>query len=147
MPKEISLTYYAKITKEGDCFLVHFRDFKNVFSEGHSIQEVLHNAQEALDGVLLTLAENDGVIPLPSHARKGEYPVPVSVDVAAPILLHILRLSQRKTLSDVARRLKVPYQQYQRLEYNCNMTLRSLKKAAAAMGARVEIKVYLDKIT
>jgi len=40
--------------------------------------------------------------------------------------------------------MQVSYQQYQRLEHNCNMTLKSLKRAAAVMGGRVEIKLYID---
>jgi len=146
MAKELGLTYFAKITKENEIFLVTFRDLKNVFSEGTSLQKALYNAREALDGVLLTMAENDDIIPMPSLGKKGEYPVTVSVDVAAPILLHLLRRSQRKTMSEVAKKLKVPYQQYQRLESNCNMTLKSLKRAAAALGARVEIRIYQDKV-
>lgn len=46
-------------------------------------------------------------------------------------------------MTHVANAMHVPYQQYQRLEHNCNMTLKSLNRAAAAMGGRVEIKLYL----
>jgi len=145
MRKEFNLSYYAKVAKEGAVWLVNFRDLPYVFSEGDTLEEALKNAQEALDGVLLTMAEQDQTIPLPSASRKGEYPVSVSVDVAAPILLHIVRRTQHKTFSDVARKLKVPYQQYQRLESNCNMTLKTLKKAGAALGARIEIRLYQEK--
>lgn len=143
MNKTIDLTYFAKVEREGKGYIVTFRDFDNIFTEGDTLEETLFNAQEALDGVLMEMTKSDDEITLPTPQRKGEYPIPVSPDVAAPILLHILREAQSKTLTEVAKLLNVPYQQYQRLEHNCNMTLRSLKKAAMAMGGRVEIRLYI----
>lgn len=143
MKKEITLTYYAKITHEHDGYTITFRDLPNVFSEGDTKEEALKNAQEALDGVLSVMAADDFEIPEPSRARANEYPIPVSADIAAPILLSLVRKKNTKSQSAIARSMDVPYQQYQRLEHNCNMTLRSLKRAASAMGSRVEIKFYL----
>lgn len=145
MTKQIHLTYFAKVIKQKQGgYLVTFRDLNNIFTEGDTLKEALQNAQEALDGVLIEMTQGNFDIPLPTHSRKGEHPVPVSPDVAAPILLHILRVKRNQTLIQVADLLQVPYQQYQRLEHNCNMTLRSLKKAASVMGGRVEIRLYLE---
>ena len=144
MITEMTLTYYARISKEKDGYCVSFRDFPNVFSEGDTIQEALSNAQEALDGVLFVMMQEEREIEYPSVARKNEHPVPVSPDIAAPILLHLLRKKHSRSLSYVAKEMDVPYQQYQRLEHNCNMTLKSLKRAALAMGGRVEIKFYTN---
>lgn len=49
-------------------------------------------------------------------------------------------------MNQVANTMKVPYQQYQRLEHNCNMTLKSLKRAASALGAWVELKLHFASI-
>lgn len=141
---ELKLTYYANIAKEDDSYIVTFSDLANCFTYGETLEEALFNAQEALDGVLAEMTQGDYEIPYPSEARKGEHPIPVSPEVAAPILLHMLRIECDKTLSQVAKTMNVPYQQYQRLEHNCNMTLKSLHKAAAAMGARVELRIYLN---
>jgi len=140
--KKFNLTYFAKIRKENDLYLVSFRDFNNIFSEGSTIEEAINHATEALDGVLLTMSEKDQRISLPSPSQKGEYPITVSIDVAAPIMLHIVRTMNHKTLTDAAKKLNVPYQQYQRLESNCNMTLKSLRNAAKALGFRAELCFY-----
>ncbi len=144
MSETIDLTYYAQVEKEDDGYLVTFRDFNNIFTEGDTLEDALHNAQEALDGVLMEMAKGDYNIALPSAKQAGDYPIPLSPDVAAPLLLHILRHKCDKTMTEVAELMHVPYQQYQRLEHNGNMTLKSLKRAAAAMGGRVEIKLYMD---
>lgn len=143
MNKEMTLTYYAKITKDRDGYTVSFRDLPNVFSEGDTLEEALRNAQEALDGVLSVMTEEDCEIAVPTRAKANEYPIPVSANIAAPILLRLVRKQHAQSQSAIARTMDVPYQQYQRLEHNCNMTLKSLKRAAAAMGSRVEIKFYL----
>lgn len=144
MSEAIDLTYHAQIEKVEDGYLVTFRDFDNIFTEGDTLEEALSNAREVLDGVLVEMAKGDYDIPLPSTKQEGDYSIPVSPDVAAPILLHLLRNKCEKTMMEVAELMHVPYQQYQRLEHNCNMTLKSLKRAAAAMGGRVEIKLYVD---
>ncbi len=144
MIKEMTLTYFAKIHAEQDGYIISFRDLPNIFTEGSSIAEVLQNAQEALDGVLSVMTEEECDIPAPTRALKDEYPIPVSADIAAPILLRLIRKKHAHSLSSVAKKMSVPYQQYQRLEHNCNMTLKSLKRAAAAMDSRVEIKFYIN---
>lgn len=145
MSESIKLTYYAKIEKQEDGYIVTFRDFDNIFTEGDSLEEAISNAQEALDGVLLEMVKQDDEITLPSvPTSQDKYPIPVSPEIAAPILLHILRQKRSQTMTQVADIMKVPYQQYQRLEHNCNMTLKSLKNAVSAMGARVEIRIYVE---
>ena len=63
--------------------------------------------------------------------------------VSPPVLLHQLRTAQNKTLAEVAHLLGKPYQSYQRMErMGGNLTLKSLKQAAAAMGATVEIRFH-----
>ncbi len=144
MNKELKLTYYANLEHQDDGYVVTFRDLPNVFTEGDTLEEALFNAQEALDGVLTEMALGDYRFPFPSTGLKDEYPIPVSPDVAAPILLHLLRQQREQTMSHVAKTMNIPYQQYQRLEHNCNMTLKSLKRAASAMGGRIEIRVLLN---
>lgn len=144
MSKEMKLTYYANIAQEGDGYTVTFRDLDNIFTEGDTVEEALFNAQEALDGVLSEMTQGDYTIPFPSAGVAGEYPIPVSPEIAAPILLQLLREQRAQTMANVASTMNIPYQQYQRLEHNCNMTLKSLKRAALAMGGRVEIRLYLN---
>lgn len=142
MNQEFSLVYPAKITPDGDGFVVNFRDLDNVFTEGDTYEEALFNAQEVLDILLLDMSQDDLEIHPPSPCKKDEVPITVSPEVAVPVLLHQLRLSRHYTMSDVARSMGVSYQNYQQMESGKNITLKSLKKAASALGAFVEIKLH-----
>ena len=142
MKNELSLVYAAKIVPDDGGFVVTFRDLKNVFSEGDSFEEALFNAQEVLDILLLDMAQDELDIPEPTVCHKGEVPIAVSPEVAVPVLLHKLRKKRHCTQADVARSMGVSYQSYQQIELGKNITLKSLKRAAAALGAIVEIKLH-----
>lgn len=143
--KVIELVYGAKIEADGDSFIVSFRDIENAFTEGSTYEEAIFNAQEVLDLMLLDRLENDEEIPLPSQIRKKEIPIPPSPDVAAPALLHIMRKASHSSMADIARKMGVPYQSYQRMESGKNLTMKSLKRAALALGSVVEIRLRRAK--
>jgi antitoxin HicB len=142
MNQELSLVYPAKISPEEGGFVVSFRDLKNVFTEGDTYEEALFNAQEVLDLLLEDMTQDEIEIPSPSPCRKDEVLITVSPEVAVPVLLHKLRIVRHYTMADVARTMGVSYQNYQQIESGKNITLRSLKKAASALGAIVEIKLH-----
>lgn len=138
--KQLALAYPAKITQDTDGFYVTFLDFE-IFSDGDTIEEAVFNAQEALDVTLLGIAETDQEIPTPSKTRsKDIYVVPASPEVAVPVMLYMSRKNDNKTISDIATTMDVSFQRYHDIEQGRNITLKTLKKAAAAMGATVEIK-------
>lgn len=143
MNKEISLVYPAKITSEDGGYVINFRDLENVFTEGNTKEEAMFNAQEVLDILLLDMVKDNLDIPVPSKCRKDEIPITVSPEVAVPVLLHILRTEKNYTMSEVAHSMGVSYQNYQQIEAGKNITLKSLKRVAAALGAIVEIKFHM----
>lgn len=147
MNKELSLVYAAKIVADSGGYVVTFRDLKNIFSEGDSYEDAVFNAQTVLDVLLLDMAKEDFDIPSPTPCLKGEVSIAVSPEIAVPVLLHKLRKERHFTLSDVARSMDVSYQNYQQIEAGKNITLKSLKRAAAALGAIVEIKFHITPIT
>ena len=142
MLKKLSLVYAAKITPDKGGYVVTFRDLENIFTEGDTYEEALFNAQEVLDLLLLDMTQEDRDIPDPSLCGKDEIPIAVSPEVAAPVLLHKLRNARHYTMSKVARTMGVSYQNYQQIETGKNITLKSLKRAAAALGATVEIRFH-----
>lgn len=141
MNEIIDLTYGALIEQDGDGYLVTFRDIENAFTGGDTLDEAIFNAQEVLDLMLLDRLEKDEEIPEPSDLKNGETAIAVSPEVAAPALLHILRTLNHFSMADVARTMGVTYQSYQKLESGKNLTMKSLKKAASAMGSTVEIRL------
>lgn len=141
MNEIIDLTYGALIEQDGDGYLVTFRDIENAFTGGDTLDEAIFNAQEVLDLMLLDRLEKDEKIPEPSPLKNGETAIAVSPEVAAPALLHILRTLNHFSMADVARTMGVTYQSYQKLESGKNLTMKSFKKAASAMGSTVEIRL------
>jgi antitoxin HicB len=141
MVDTLELIYGATLSHDGDGIVVTFRDLDNVFSWGDTEEEAIFNAREALDGVLNAMAAHDQEVTLPSKMQEGEIGIAVSPEVAAPVMLHTLRMQQQKSLVQVAATLGKSYQAYQRMEKTgSNLTLKSLKLAAAALGATVEIR-------
>ncbi len=138
----LELVYGADIKPDGDSFIITFRDLSNVFSCGESREEAIFNAVEALDGVLLEMVAENLDIPLPSKVQANEQAISVSPEVAAPVMLHILRLEVGETIASIAQTMEVKYQTYQRMETTGNhLTLKNLKRAARAMGATVELRL------
>ena len=137
----LDLTYGAKLEPDGEGFLVTFRDIENAFTYGDNLEEAIFNAQEVLDLMLLDRLEKNEEIVLPSALKNGEIAIAVSPEVAAPALLHIMRELNHRTMADVARTMGVSYQSYQRMESGKNLTMRSFKRAASALGSTVEIRL------
>jgi len=142
MVKKLSLSYPAKITPDLEGFTVSFRDLKNVFSEGETYSEALFNAQQVIDLLLEDMLHDGLSIPKPSAKKPNEVLVAVSPEIAVPVMLHQLREDKHYSLMQVARSMGVSYQAYQQIESGKNITLKSLKRAAAALGVMVEIKLY-----
>ncbi|MDX2165245.1 MAG: type II toxin-antitoxin system HicB family antitoxin [Gammaproteobacteria bacterium] len=143
MKKTIQLMYGAKIKHDGKGYLVTFRDIENAFTDGETFEEAIFNAREVLDLMLLDRIEKGDEVPKPTSLRKNEIPIMPSPDVSAPVLLHLLRKNTRFSLAEVAKAMHVPYQSYQRMESSGkNLTMKSIKRAAQAMGAVVEIRLH-----
>ena len=137
----IDLSYGAKIEPDGNGFLVTFRDIENAFTYGDTFEEAVYNAQEVLDLILLDRLEKNDNVPLSSPLRKNEIVIAASPEVTAPALLHIMRTTSNRSMADVARTMGVSYQSYQRMESGKNITMKSFKRAASAMGSIVEIRL------
>lgn len=141
MNEIIELNYGAQIKPDGDGYLVTFRDIDNAFTYGETFDKAIFNAQEVLDLMILDRLEKDEEIPMPSKIKNGEMLISPSADVVAPALLHIMRVLDHRTMADIARTMGVAYQSYQRIESGKNLTMKSLKKAAWALGSIVEIRL------
>jgi antitoxin HicB len=134
------LAYPAQIEKQDDGYLVSFPDLENIMTYGATMEEALHNAEEALNGCIESDFERNFVIPSPS-AITGEktYNIPVAPHIAVAIMLRTLRADRPQT--EVARQLNISYQVYQRLENprKANPTVKTLEKIARVFGKRIEL--------
>jgi antitoxin HicB len=131
------MIYYCNIVKDEDKFLVDFPDMPNVLTFGFSHKHALEMAKEALEAILEVEISKGMEIPLPSFS-KG-YPISVSSHIALSLRLRELRGEQSQT--DIAQRLGLSYQAYQRLENprKANPTIKTLEKIAKVYGRELKI--------
>ena len=134
------LCYPANIVKEDDALLVTFPDLENVVTFGTTIEEAIQNAEEALNGCLASDFERNFNIPEPSDITgENIHAITVAPHVAVAIMLRKLRADA--TQVEIARKLDISYQVYQRLENprKANPTLKTLEKIARVFGKHVEL--------
>ena len=82
------LAYPAQIEKQDDGYLVSFPDLENIMTYGSTMEEALHNAEEALNGCIESDFERNFVIPSPSDITgEKAYNIPVAPHIAVAIML------------------------------------------------------------
>ncbi|MFZ4617264.1 MAG: helix-turn-helix domain-containing protein [Rectinemataceae bacterium] len=123
-------------------FTAVFPDLPGCLTEGETVDEALAMAAEALNGCL----ESDVAhgFPLPDAATgPGEGLYPVAVEPHILVAWELRKLRGDLSQSEIASRLGIPYQSYQRLENpaKSNPTVKTLQKVARAFGKRVEINL------
>ena len=133
------MVYYCNIEKEGNEYIAQFPDMPNVVTCGFTHDEALAMAKEALDGCLETDISQGNTIPKPSC--KNGYPVAVASHIALSLRFRELREDESQT--DIARRLGLSYQSYQRLENprKANPTIKTLEKIARVYGRELSISL------
>jgi antitoxin HicB len=133
------MVYHCTVEKEGEEYIAQFPDMPNIMTCGFSHEEALAMAKDALDGVLsVDIAQGKDI---PSSQFAGGYPVAVANHIAIALQLRALRGAQSQT--EVAKRLGLSYQAYQRLENpkRANPTLKTLEKIAGAFGKELSVTI------
>ena len=120
------MTYNCDITKEEDKFVVRFPDMPNAITFGNSIEDALSMAQDVLNGILASHIDNG--YPISESKYNGGYPIEVSPKVAFALELRKARANHSQ--KEVAQKVGMTYQQYQRLEnpHKTNPTLETIYK-------------------
>ena len=131
------MVYYCTIEKEGNEFIAQFPDMPNIITCGFTHDEALVMAKEALEGCLESDISHGLPIPKPSY-KKG-YPIVVASHIALAQRLRELRGEQSQT--DIAKKLGLSYQSYQRLENpkKANPTIKTLEKIAHVYGTELRV--------
>jgi antitoxin HicB len=96
-------------------------------------------AEDALNAVLES--EIDHGFPIRPPGNKSGHPIPVSNNILLSIQLRQLRGSMSQT--DLAKKLGMTYQSYQRLENprKANPTIKTLEKIARVYGRQLTVKI------
>jgi antitoxin HicB len=111
----------------------------NIVTCGFTHDEALAMAKEALEGCLESDISHGKEIP--PHAYTDGYPVPVASHIALSLRLRELRGGQSQT--NIAQKLGLSYQAYQRLENprKANPTVKTLEKIARVYGKELSISL------
>jgi antitoxin HicB len=134
------LQYPATIKKTEGHYLVSFVDFENINTCGETLEHALKNAEGALNGCLESDFERGFRISDPSD-KKGRniYYILVKPHIAFSLMLRKLRAG--RTQQEIAHKLKISFQVYQRPENprKANPTIKTLEKVACAYGKHVTL--------
>ena len=133
------MVYYCTIEKEGDEYIAQFPDMPNIVTCGFTTEEALAMAKEALDGCLEADVSQGNIIPEPI-CKKG-HPVIVANHINVALQLRELRGEQSQ--SDIAKKLGLSYQAYQRLENprKSNPTIKTLERIAHVFGRELSVRI------
>ncbi len=127
------ISYQAKIVfnRSDKAYLVEFPDLPGCITYGYSLQEAKINAQEALSVYLESIDQRSEHIPSPSrHKGRNFHSIKPDKSVAFAIWLKKQRQTHGLTQKDIAHKLGISYQTYQRFEdpAKSNPTLKTIHK-------------------
>ena len=125
-------------SKSDKCWYVESPGFYDGYiTYGDSLDEARAMAAEAVAGLLESYLEHGDKFTIPkTMTDKKWHNIEVEPGLAFALWLRNARLSNNMTLADVAEKMGVKYQVYQKLENprTANPTLKTLKKLEAIFG-------------
>lgn len=138
------MVYYCDLNSDPDSggFVVTFPAVPGVVTEGDTKDEALFNAWEALNGVLESMVSHG--MPLPEENADGsEGRIAINVEPHIISAWELRKLRGDLPQSEIAKRLGLSYQAYQRLENPSkgNPTIKTLEKVAKVFGKRLVISM------
>ena len=135
------MEYYARITKSGLDYIVAFPEFPNINTYGKSLENAIAEAREALNGTLETEFERGYTLPEPGkYGHKRSYH-PIAVLPHVEIAYALKRMRNGHSQTEIARKLGITYQSYQKLENprKCNPTVKTLERIGEVLGKELVI--------
>ena len=135
------MVYYCRLIEEGGAFTVEFPDVPSVLTLGDTQDEALFNAWGALNAALAN--DISMGFELPTNSASATIRFPVEVEPHVLIAAELRKLRGSALQSEIARRLNLSYQAYQRLENPTkgNPTVKTLEKVARAFGKRLNVSL------
>jgi antitoxin HicB len=134
------LRYPAKLERDGEGYVVTFRDIPEAITSGATKEEAWVMAEDALLTAMDFYIEDERVVPPPSGARRGEAFVELPASVSAKVLLLNAMVDQSVRPFELAKRMGIRRQEVQRIMDLSHVTkIDTLEAAFAALGKRLEI--------
>jgi len=126
---------YSKIDQ---CWYVESPGFyEGYLTYGNTLEEAKNMATEAVSGLLESYLEHGDKFTIPKRKSSPDWHnVEITPSLAFALWLRNTRISHNMTLAEVAEKMGVKYQVYQKLENprTANPTLKTLKKLEIIFG-------------
>ena len=136
------LSYPAKLTRDGDGWMVSFRDIPEALTGGDTREEALAMAADALLTAMDFYFEDRRPVPAPSEARRGELLVALSASTTAKVLLLNEMLTQQVRPAELAKRLHTTPQEVNRIvDLHHTTKIDTLASALQALGRQLELRL------
>ncbi len=135
------IKYPVRLNKEDGFWFVEFIDFPHINTFGESKVEALKNAHEALNGCIESDFNRNYNFVEPSNQNKADAYVNVDLNIEIAFKIRKIRDNLAATQIDMAHKLGISYQAYQKLENpsKCNPTIKTLNRVANVFGKHLEI--------
>jgi len=125
-------------SKSDKCWYVESPGFyEGYITSGNTLKEAKAMAEEAVSGLLESYLEHGDKFAIPKGKDSSDwYNVEIESGLAFALWLRNARISHNMTLAEVAEKMGVKYQVYQKLENprTANPTLKTLKKLESIFG-------------
>jgi DNA-binding XRE family transcriptional regulator len=141
----MTMYFEARIRKDGKGYRVTFPGLDNVLVYADSKQDAVKSAREALVGCLLEDMERgfDLPVPITRAQSRGTQLIPVPVPLGIALLLRRLRHRKQWTTFQVAKRLGISRQAYEKLERGtANPSLQTLEKTFTVFGVVFDLTTH-----
>ena len=136
------LSYPARVTRDGDGFMVSFPDIPEALTGASSREEALEMAADALTTAMDFYFEDRRRVPPPSTLKRGQVLIDLPPSVGVKVLLLNEMLAQGTRPADLARLMHVRPQEINRLTTLRHPTkIDTVALALKAMGRRLELKI------
>lgn len=137
----MKFNYPARIdwSETDHVFEVEFPDLPGCITYGETLEEAREQASEVLTGYLESVLGREVPFHEPSEIHEGMYAIEPERHVAFALWLREKRKENNLSQGDVAKRLGVRYQVYQRLEdpAKTNPTLQTIERLEKVFNSRL----------
>ena len=136
------LSYPARISRDGDGFMVSFPDIPEALTGAPTKAEALEMAGDALTTAMDSYFEDRRAVPPPSVVKRGQVLVDLPPSVGAKVLLLNEMITQGMRPAELARRMNVRPQEINRLTTLRHPTkIDTIADALRVLGKRLDLRL------
>ena len=135
-------SYPARVTRDGDGFMVSFPDIPEALTGAKDREEAIALAADALTTAMDFYFEDRRPVPPPSEPKRGQITVDLPPSVAAKVLLLNEMVAQGKRPAELARLMHARPQEVTRLiDLHHPTKIDTVAAALQALGRRLDLRL------